>query len=203
MKELAEACLAFCFLPQGVYKNISVVGGGGALGVIACDAAENFGMDIPALAPGIRQRVEDLLPKPGTGSTNPIDVAGPFVEPKILRDILHTVTGDDRIDLQIMVLVLYHYKMMARMLGKPLAQATPYREMAEFFSDVVKETGKPIIVVLASHKRGVDDLDIVEMLTLARREFLSRGLPVFDDLYEAIRAVGHVNTYYEKGERYE
>ena len=203
LKELAEACLAFCFLPQGVYKNISVVGGGGALGVTACDAAENFGMEVPPLSQNIRERVEKLLPKPGSSGTNPIDVANPYVEPKILKEVLRTVAVDEQIDLQIIISLLYHYKTMTRMIGKPVAQATPYREMAELFSDVVKETGKPIIVVLASHKRGVDDLDIVEMLTLARREFLSRCLPVFDDLYEAIRAVGHVNTYYEKRERYE
>ncbi len=40
-----------------------------------------------------------------------------------------------------------------------------------------KETGKPIIVVLASHKE-VDDLDIVEMLTLARQNF-SREVCLF------------------------
>jgi hypothetical protein len=62
----------------------------------------------------------------------------------------------------------------------------------------VKETDKPIVVILANPKRGVDDLDIVEMLALARREFLDRGLPVFDELHEAIRAIGHVNSYYAR-----
>jgi len=109
----------------------------------------------------------------------------------------------EQIDLQIIISLLYHYKTMTRMIGKPVAQVTPYRELAEALSAVVKETKKPFVIVLANPKKGMDDLDIVEMLALARREFLSRGLPVFDDLYEAIRAVGHVNTYYEKRERYE
>jgi len=201
LEELAEACLAFCFLPQKVYKRLSIVGGGGALGVTACDTAENYGMEIPPLVSGIRERVEDLLPKPGSSGTNPVDVANPFVEPKVLKEILRAAAVDDQIDLQIMVSLLYHYKTMARMLGRPVAQVAPYRELAESISDVVKESGKPIVVVLANPKRGVDDLDIVEMLALARQEFLSRGLPVFDELHEAIRAVGHVNAHWAKKEQ--
>lgn len=198
LEELAEAALAFCFLPQRVFKRISVVGGGGALGVTGCDVAENFGIEIPPLAAQIQTRVGNLLPKPGSSGTNPIDVANPFVEPKVLKEILRITAEDKQIDLQIIISLLYHYKTMARLLGKPVAQVAPYRELAEAIRDVVEETGKPIVVILANPKRGVDDLDIVEMLALARREFLVRGLPVFDELHEAIRAVGHVNNYYAR-----
>jgi acyl-CoA synthetase (NDP forming) len=201
LQELAEACLAFCFLPRRVYRRLSIVGGGGALGVTACDAAENFGMEIPALAPGVRKSVEELLPKPGSSGANPIDVANPFVEPKILQKVLRAAAQDERIDLQIIVSLLYHYKTMASMLRKPIAQVAPYRELAELLGGVVRDTGKPIVVVLANPKRGLDDLDIVEMLALARAEFIKNGLTVFDELHEAIRAISHVNTYYEKKDK--
>jgi acyl-CoA synthetase (NDP forming) len=198
LEELAEAALAFCFLPPRVFKRISVVGGGGALGVTACDVAETFGMEIPPLCAQTQDRVENLLPKPGSSGTNPIDVANPFVEPKVLKEILRVTAEDKQIDLQIIISLLYHYKTMARFLGKPVKEVAPYRELAEALHNVVKETGKPIVVILANPKRGMDDLDIVEMLALARREFLDRGLPVFDELHEAIRAIGHVNTYYAR-----
>jgi acyl-CoA synthetase (NDP forming) len=196
LEELAEASLAFSLLPEKVFKAISVVGGGGALGVTACDAAEAFGIEIPPLSADLQTRIGKLLPKPGSSSLNPIDVASPFVSPKILKEILRNTAQDDRIDLQIIISLLYHYKTMARILGKPVAEVSPYRELAEVIRDVVKETGKPIVVVLANPKRGVDDLDIVEMLALARREFLDHGQPVFDEIHEAIRAIGHVNSYY-------
>jgi acyl-CoA synthetase (NDP forming) len=198
LEELAEASLAFYLLPGKVFKAISVVGGGGALGVTACDAAEAFGIEIPPLSADVQTRIGELLPKPGSSGLNPIDVASPFVSPKILKEILRNTAQDDRIDLQIIISLLYHYKTMARILGKPVAEVAPYRELAEAVRDVVKETGKPIVVVLANPKRGVDDLDIVEMLGLARREFLDRGVPVFDEVHEAIRAIGHVNSYYER-----
>jgi acyl-CoA synthetase (NDP forming) len=196
LEELVEASLAFSLLPEKVFKAISVVGGGGALGVTACDAAEAFGIEIPPLSADLQTRIGELLPKPGSSALNPIDVANPFVSPKVLKEILRNTAQDDRIDLQIIISLLYHYKTIARALGKPVAEVAPYRELAETIRDVMKETGKPIVVVLANPKRGVDDLDIIEMLALARREFLDRGLPVFDELHEAIRAIGHVNSYY-------
>ncbi len=50
--------------------------------------AEAFGMEIPPLCAQTQTRVEKLLPKPGSSGTNPIDVANPFVEPKVLKEIL-------------------------------------------------------------------------------------------------------------------
>jgi hypothetical protein len=39
-------------------------------------------------------------------------------------------------------------------------------------------------------------MDITELIALTRQEYLSRGIPVFDELHDAIRAISHVNNYY-------
>jgi hypothetical protein len=49
---------------------------------------------------------------------------------------------------------------------------------------------------LNNPKRGSEHLDVVEMIEAARSAFLCRGIPAFDDLNEALRALGHVNAYY-------
>ncbi len=196
-EELAQTSLAFALLPQKTFKGLSLVGGGGALGVTACDTAETHGIEIPPLSADLQMRIANFLPKPGSSAINPIDVANPFVPPQALKEILRITAEDTRIDLQIIVSLLFHYKTIARMLGKPVAEVTPYRELAQAVRAVVDETGKPIIAVFPNAKKGVDDLDITEMIALARREFLDRGLPVFDELHDAIRAIGHINTYYE------
>jgi acyl-CoA synthetase (NDP forming) len=195
-EEMAQASLAFAHLPQKAFTGISVVGGGGAIGVTACDLAETYGMAIPQFSGDLQGRIESLLPKPGSSAVNPIDVANPFVDPQTLKKVLLLAAQDSRIDLQIIVSLLFHYKTMARMLDKPVKEVTPYRELAQAVHDVVAETGKPIIAVLRNAKRGVDNLDITEMIALTRREYLERGIPVFDELHDAIRAIGHVNTYY-------
>jgi hypothetical protein len=86
--------------------------------------------------------------------------------------------------------------MLALMFNKPVAEVTPYKELAQAVSDVVDQTGKPVIAVLPNAKKGVDNLDIIEMIAMTRQKYIDRGIPVFDELHDAIRAIAHVNTYY-------
>jgi acyl-CoA synthetase (NDP forming) len=198
LNELAEAALAFSFLPSGIFKKISVIGGGGALGVSACDAAEALDIEIPPFSTEQQESIGKFLPKPGSSAINPIDVANPLVPPQVLKEVLLQAGKDSRVDLQIIISLLYHYKPMATAMGLKVAQVAPFRELADAICDVVKTTGKPVVVVLPNPKKGLDDLDLSEMLMLARREFLERGLPVFDELPDALRAISHVNGYFEQ-----
>jgi acyl-CoA synthetase (NDP forming) len=194
-EELTQASLAFALLPPKEFKIISIIGGGGAIGVTACDTAESYGIEIPPLAEDLQKRIYDYLPKPGSSAINPIDVASPFVMPQILKEVLLTAAEDKRIELQIIVSLLYHYKSITQKF-KPVAEITPYKELAQAVRDVVDKTGKPIVAVLPNPKRGIEDMDIVEMIALTRKEYVCRGIPVFDELHDAIRAIAHVNTYY-------
>ncbi len=197
MREMAQASLAFALLPPRVFPSISVIGGGGALGVAACDEAESTGIDIPPLPADLRGRIEALLPRPGSSAGNPIDVANPYVPPRTLKEILLLAAEDERVHLQVMISLLYHYKAIAVAGGKTVASVTPYLELADVVGDVVSETDKPVVMVLPNPKRGLADMDIVEMLGKAREAFLARGIPVFDEIGDALRAIGLVNAYYK------
>jgi len=199
MLEMAQASLAFALLPERVFRNISVVGGGGALGVAACDAAEIHGMVLPQLPANRKALIESFLPRPGSSGANPIDVANPYVPPKALKEVLLRAAEDERIELQVMISLLYHYKSVGQAMGKPVAEVTPYLELADAVRDAVKQTGKPVVLVLPNPRKGLEDQDIVEMQERARRAFLECGIPVFDEIGDALRAIGHVNQYY--GER--
>jgi acyl-CoA synthetase (NDP forming) len=195
-EELAQTCLAFSLLPQKSFDAISIVGGGGALGVAACDIAETYGIEIPPLAADLQRRIEEFLPRPGCSAINPIDVANPTVSVSALKEVLLHAAEDKRIKLQILVSLLYHFKAYALAVKKPVNDVTPYRQLAEAISEVVDKTGKPVIMALPNPKKGLADIDVVEMLIRARQEFLTHGIPVYDELPSAIRAIAHVNSYY-------
>jgi len=197
MEEMAQVSLALALLPAKTYKAISVIGGGGALGVNACDTAESFGIEIPLFPAALQEQIGSFLPKPGSSTTNPVDVGNPFVPPRALKEVLSLAAKDSRVDLQIIISLLHHYKVNAGVLGKTVQEVAPYEELAQVLREVKQATGKPIIVVLPNLKRGIDDLDVAEMLSLARKEFVEHGLPVYDEFHHAIRAIGHVNKYYE------
>ena len=202
LNEMAQASLAFSCLPGKVYRGISVAGGGGALGVSACDSAEQFGFELPPLEKGISDRIMEILPKPGSSAGNPIDVANPMVPPEVLKQTLLCAAEDSRVDIQILVQLLYHYKSVALGLGvESVKDVTPYGALADAVHDVVTTTGKPVILVLPNNKRDRESLDIEDMMREARDIFLEKGIPVFDDLTDALRAVSHVSNYYETKQR--
>jgi len=197
LEEMAEASLIFSLLPPRSYEGISVVGGGGALGVAACDAAETYGLKLPILDKKISDRIMSILPKPGSSAFNPVDVANPLVPPQILKDTLLLAAEDDKIDLQILIQLLYHYKSLAMALGvDSVRDVTPYRELADSVEEVVDKTGKPVIIVLPNNKRELQCMDLEEMIRDARDIFLKKKIPVFDDLFDALRAIHHVSKYY-------
>jgi len=198
MNEMAQACLAFSMLPAGACRGISVIGGGGALGIAACDFAESFGIDIPPLSAELKRAVEALLPRSGSSAANPIDVANPYTPPETLNRILRLAGRDERIDLQVMIFLFHHFRQLALNAGAPVGEVIPFLEFAQAMKDAMKETGKPVVAVLSNTKRGLEDLDMVETKEKARQAFLSLGVPVFDEIREALRAVGHVNSYYGK-----
>jgi len=199
MHELSDAALAFSMLPHKSFKGISVIGGGGALGVAAADFAEEYGFSIPRLGADIQDRIVKHLPGPGSSPANPVDIANPYVPPDALREILIAAGGDDRIDLQVVVQLLYHYRALSIMLGAgSMREITPTGGLAVACADAMKATGKPVILVLPNYKREPEAIEIEEVTRDARRLFLEKGIPVFDDLRDAMKAAGAVSRYYGK-----
>jgi acyl-CoA synthetase (NDP forming) len=193
---MAQACLAFSLLPKRIYRGITVAGGGGALGVAACDMAELYGLSLPHLEGDVYESVLSCLPKPGSSAANPIDIANPYVAPRMIREALIQAAKDERVDIQIQAPLLYHFKALKILMGaKSFQEMTPYLEMAEAAREVTDITGKPVVVVLPNPRRGEDDLDVEELLRRARRSFLERGIPVYDTLADAMRAIHHVSAY--------
>lgn len=197
--EMAEACLAFSLLPGRVYRNITVAGGGGALGVSACDTASEFGLTLPLLDPSLTEAILEVLPKPGSSARNPIDAANPFVGPDAYREIFLNAAKHPGIDIQFLIQLVYHYKSLSLALGVPdVKDVVPYRELAGAMEEAASLTGKPVVLVLPNIKQGSESLDVEELNRDMRTVFLEKGIPVYDDIRKALRAVGHVSRYWAR-----
>ncbi len=197
--EMAQVSLAFALLPERAYKGITVAGGGGALGVAACDAAEAYGMELPQLQADTQEKIMAVLPKPGSSALNPIDCANPGVPPFILKEVLLNAGAEERVDLQILIQLLYVYKSIQRReSGKPLKETTPYVELADMMEEVERQTNKPAVLVLPNNRQGLDDLDIEEIRREARELFLKKNILAFENLTDALKAIGHVSRYYQR-----
>jgi len=196
--EMAQTTMAFSLLPEKVYEGIAVAGGGGALGVSACDAAEGFGLALPRLEKRISDKIMEVLPKPGSSAANPIDVANPLVPPNVLGEALLNAGEDKKIDIQILISLLHHYKPLAMGMGVAVKEATPYNELVTMAKEVVDTTGKPVVLVLPNYKQEMEYMDIEELMRETRRVFLDKGIPVFGELKDALRAIARVSNYYAR-----
>jgi len=153
-------------------------------------------MELPALAEGIREAIMALLPKPGSSAANPIDVANPYVSAEVIKDVLLLASRDERVDIQVLVQLLYHYKAALGMFGNPpLEEIVPVDALADAAREAVEVGGKPVVAVLPNHLRGPDSMDVEKVMRAARGAFLARGIPVFDDLGSAVRSIGDVSRY--------
>ncbi len=196
MRQAVQSCLGFSMLPWRQYINISVVGGGGALGVAACDAAESYGLNIPVFDKTISEKIMPLLPQPGSSAANPVDVANPFVPPDRLKKVLLLAAENDRIDAQVLVQLLDHYKLMAPgMDPASLETIVPYRELADAVKEVTDKTNKPILMVMPNSRQGVEDIEIERVVRNARRTFLDKGIPVFNNLTDALSVISQVSGF--------
>jgi acyl-CoA synthetase (NDP forming) len=200
--EMAETALAFSLLPIKPYHGLSVAGGGGALGVSACDSADKYGFVLPAFDETLSEDILSVLPRPGSSARNPIDAANPFVSPDAYRHVLLRAGSDPRVDVQVLIQLLHHYKSIASSMGlDSVKEITPFRDLAGVVKEAVDSTGKPAMLVLPDFKQGQESLDIGEMIREARQVFLDKGIPVYHDLVQALRALGHVSRFASKKEQ--
>ena len=82
------------------------------------------------------------------------------------------------------------------MIEKSFKDITPYNELADSVKKAVDTTDKPIILVLSNIRKEVESIDIEELIREARRTFLDRGIPIFDNLKDAFQSLYHVSNYY-------
>jgi len=197
LEEMSDASLAFSLLPVREYKGCSVMGGGGALGIAAADTAESFGIKVPGLRKDLQVAILDVLPKPGSSATNPIDIANPYVSARYIREILLHASQDDNIDFHIVIQLLYHYKALQLAMGNvKLSDITPYKELAKVCREAMDIGKKPVVLILPNIRQDEDDIEVEEVIRETRRLFTEAGMPVFDNVKSALSAVASVSRYY-------
>jgi hypothetical protein len=122
-----------------------------------------------------------------------------MVPPEILKEVLIRAGRDSAVDIQIIVQLLHHYKPMSVYFpGSSVKDVTPTAQFAQAFSEAAEATGKPVVAVMPDYKQGLDSLDIAEMLREARERYREKGIPVFDDIKDAIKSIKAVSTYYSR-----
>lgn len=100
-EELARTALLLAEQPLPRGRRVGIVSNAGGMGVLAADAAEALGLEVPELSAGLRSRIADLV-EGTTGTGNPVD-AGAGAAPEAMGALVGALLGSGEVDALLLV----------------------------------------------------------------------------------------------------
>jgi len=95
-EEMIEVLSGFSLLPVPKGKNICIISMGGGWAVVAAEACDKEGLNIPPLPPEAKRGLDDMLP-PFWSKGNPVDLVG-TLRRKVQLDVLSYLSEFDEFD---------------------------------------------------------------------------------------------------------
>ena len=189
--EMIDLMVGFLHLPDFRGRRVSVVSGGGAITVAACDELDPAGLSMPEFSSQTQETIRGLLPASGNSVRNPLDTGPPIFLLPTVKPLLEAVAASDGIE----AVIVQH----------EVGSHSPdfVEEQAQVIPSVRNASAKPFLVTLPAPTTSSDAM-AVEMVRRRYREwYLERGIPVFDTLHRAVGALGAIIRYNEFLARHE
>ena len=155
----------------------SVISGGGAITVAACDELDPAGLSLPEFSSGTQETIRALLPASGNTVGNPLDTGPPVFLLPTVKPILEAVAASDRID----AVIVQH-------------------EVGSHSPDFEEAAAQ---VTMPAPTTSSDAMGVERVRRKYREWYLERGIPVFDTLHRAVRVLGAIIRYNEFLARHE
>ncbi len=168
LEELVEVATLFDDQPLPVGGRVAIVGNAGGAGVLAADAAQRAGLEVPELSPGLQAMLQSNLPMAAV--TNPVDL-GAAASPAAFSAALSEIARSGEVDAVVAIF-------------GATAVGAPGRVLA-----VLDEAATSSPVTMLAVLFAIDDTDRHPLSSATRR------LPVYGFPETAIRALAHAVRY--------
>jgi len=173
---------ARCTLPKG--NRIAVMTDGGGHGVMATDAAEKYGLEVPVLSEKTLTKLQAVLPS-YCPIKNPVDLAGPE------RDMW----GFDHVTKILLEDPDIHGLVIVGLLGG-------YASLSEEFAELEMEISKSMVERI---KKGGKTVTMHSIYRYAMPDclklFRDNGIPIYQTVEPAVMAMGKLWQYAKTKER--
>jgi len=200
--EMMDTLTALSFLRKPG-RATAIIGGGGAIGVHSADMAFKLGLEVAPFQPETQVRLKKILPTPGAGLANPLDMLTPALPIKQVLDLADTVACREPIDVLIAISLLHaldiNPQAFGRLLGIEIPGADSYFDvLVKGFQDIKVRSGKEIMVVIENRGQREEDLDTERVLRQARLKFQAAGIPIFATTTNALVGLSNALTVHRQ-----
>jgi acetyl coenzyme A synthetase (ADP forming)-like protein len=168
LEELFELVLAFEDQPLPKDKNMLIITNGGGPGILAADACEKMGLELPLLEFELREELRNLLP-PQASLNNPLDVLGDADE---CRYELALKAGLKSQNVNGIMVILTPQAM------------TPSEKVAEVIVEIRKSSDKPVVTSFMGFDDGSVTIKTLQKNNISNYPFPESAAFVLKRMYD-------------------
>lgn len=189
LEDMADVTQAFHRLGKVRGRRTAVLGFGGGNGVAVADHCAKVNLDLPILSGVLLQKLRKLIPPAGAMIRNPIDAAIAFVSLPIMGEVLDIISKSDEIDNLIISVPL-------DWLFKYEPGGAYIETIAQYLATQGQKNihGKPLVVAWRQYQSSSA---IRSWIPVFENTLMEAGIPVYEGLPRAVRALAQVVNYYE------
>ena len=189
LEEMADVTQAFHRLRKVRGKRVAVLGFGGGNGVSVADDCAKAGLELPVLSDGLIRKLRKHVPPAGSMIRNPIDAAIAFVYLPLMGEVLDVVARSGEID-HFIVSVPFDWLYKQEPDGAYIETLATYlaTEAGKYAG------GKPMLVAWRQYEASPK---IRRWIPVFKDILMKAGVPVYEGLPKAVRALSKMAEYYE------
>jgi len=192
--ELVNTILAINCSPLPFGKGVSIITHSGGFSVLETDICVKAGLEVPQFGEETLKKLKKLVPVAGTSIRNPLDAWPLYYRLSALRDTIKAIALDENI--HSLVLHIDELKYWKQILAEELEGFV--RKVIGFMMDACEyardEIKKPVMICVSLETYSEDEEDRKCHL-MVKKEFESRGFPVYPTLEGAIKTLFNLHKY--------
>ncbi|MBW1853037.1 MAG: hypothetical protein JRJ15_16820, partial [Deltaproteobacteria bacterium] len=151
LDEMLDTLVALKYL-KNMGPRISLLGGGGAIGVYSSDLAQQWGLQIPSFSHDTQKRLKKFFPTPGNSMANPLDTGSPALPVETIKALAEEILTREPVDVLIIIMLLRTLEIEVpafhTMNGVEAPQGGSYLQgLVEPLAALKRETGKDVVMV--------------------------------------------------------
>jgi len=187
LEEMADIAAAFHYLKKTNGRRVAVLSVGGGSAVAVADTCTLAGMELPVFSSATVEKITEFIPPAGNIISNPIDSYLAFMRTAYVGRIFEILAQSGEVDNIVVSLPL-------DWLCREEAQGNFVELIARYLADEgrTRLSGLPMMVAWRQYQ---DAEEFRRMRAVMEDILLSAGIPVYEGLTRAVRALSKLADY--------